>query len=151
MARPIVQDDDVAGTQFRDENLFDIGLECVAIDRPTQYEGRDHAAQGEASDKGGGFPVAVREAHAQAFAAPAATMGAGHVGLRPVRRAYSAPLARRPLRTLDEDQPFGFKVALAVEPSLSPPQDVGAVLLRRVPSLFLRVRPWRRKNRRIVP
>jgi hypothetical protein len=71
--------------------------------------------------------VAVREAHPQPLALPAAAMAAGHVGGGP--------------RLVDEDEAFGFEVDLAVEPMLPLPQDVGTVLLDRVTGLFLRVIP----------
>ena len=54
-------------------------------------------------------------------------MAAGHVGGGP--------------RLVDEDEALGFQVELAVEPVLTLPQDVGAILLNRVPGLFLRVIP----------
>jgi transposase len=54
-------------------------------------------------------------------------MAAGHVGGGP--------------GLVDEDEAFGFEVDLAVEPMLPLPQDVGTVLLDRVPGLFLRVIP----------
>lgn len=69
----------------------------------------------------------MREAHPQPLALPAATMTAGHVGGGP--------------RLVDEDEAFGFEVDLTVEPVPALPQDVGAVLLDRVPGLFLRVIP----------
>ena len=127
VAGQVVHDDDVAGEQFGDEHLLDIGLEGVAVDRAGQDEGRDHAAHGQGADEGGRLPVAVREAHAQPLTLRAATVGAGHVGLGP--------------GLVDEHQPFGIEVDLPVEPVLSALQNVGAVLLGRVPGLFLRVRP----------
>ena len=42
---------------------------------------------------------------------------------------------------VDEDQPLGVEVELALEPCLAPPQDIGAILLPRVAGLFLRVIP----------
>jgi len=42
---------------------------------------------------------------------------------------------------IDEDEAFGFEVDLTVEPVSALSQDVGAVLLDRVPGLFLRVIP----------
>ena len=42
---------------------------------------------------------------------------------------------------VDEDETLGFEIDLSVEPALALPQDVGAVLLDRVPGLFLRVIP----------
>jgi hypothetical protein len=54
-------------------------------------------------------------------------MAAGHVGGGP--------------GLVDEHEAFGFQIDLAVEPCVALPQDVGAVLLDRVPGLFLRVIP----------
>ena len=42
-------------------------------------------------------------------------------------------------RLVDEDQALGIKVGLGVEPGLTLAQDVGTVLLGRVPGLFLSV------------
>jgi hypothetical protein len=64
-------------------------------------------------------------------------MAAGHV--------------RRGPRLVDEDQALGIEIELAVEPALALPQDVGPVLLDRVPDLFLRVIPCRAKKRCTVP
>ena len=72
-------------------------------------------------------------AHPQPLAFAASTMGARHVGGRP--------------GLVDEDQPVGMKVELVVEPGLPQLQDVGAVLLDGVRSLFLRVKLRRAKKR----
>ena len=137
MARQVVHHDDVAGAQVRDEDALDISLEGGAVDRPADHEGRDHASAGQAGDEGGGLPVAVGDAHAQALAPWAAAVGAGHVGLRP--------------GLVDEDQPLRVQVELALEPRMPAFQDVGPLLLAGVRGLFLRVIPCRRKNRWSVP
>jgi hypothetical protein len=54
-------------------------------------------------------------------------MAAGHVGGGP--------------GFVDEDEALRIQIALAVEPALPLPQDVGAVLLDSMASLFLRVMP----------
>jgi len=113
--------------QFRHENLGDIGLEPVAVDRPVQHHRRDHAGHAQACDQRGGFAVSVRKAHPQPLAFWAAAVAAGHVGGSP--------------GLVDEDEAFGFEVDLAVKPALALPQDVGTVLLDRVAGLFLRVIP----------
>jgi hypothetical protein len=71
--------------------------------------------------------MAMREAHAQALALGAAAMAAGHVGRGP--------------GLVDEDEPFGFQIELAIEPVMPLLQDVGTVLLDSMASLFLRVMP----------
>lgn len=79
----------------------------------------------------------MRIAHPQPLAFRATAMAAGHVGGGP--------------GLVDEDEAFGFRIELIVEPALALPQDVGAVLLDRVPGLFLRVIPCRTKKRCTVP
>ncbi len=66
--------------------------------------------------------MAVRVAHSQPLAPPTATVAARHVGRCP--------------GLVDEHQPLGIEVELAIEPSLALAQDVGTVLLNRVPDLF---------------
>jgi len=72
--------------------------------------------------------MSVREAHPQPLALRAAAMAAGHVGGGP--------------GLVDEDEALGFEVELAVEPVLALPQDVGTVLLDRVPGLYGMARPF---------
>ncbi len=79
----------------------------------------------------------MREAHAQPLALGAPPVTAGHIGRGP--------------GLVDEDQALGIEIGLTVEPRLTLPQDVGTVLLDRVPGLFLRVMPRRSKNRHSVP
>ena len=51
---------------------------------------------------------------------------------------------------VDEDEPFGIEVELSFEPGLPSLQDVGPVLLGRVGTLFLNVRPRASKKRQSV-
>lgn len=104
-----------------------MGLEPVAVDRPVQHHRRDHAGHAKARDQRGGLAVPVREAHPQPLTFWTAAMAAGHVGGGP--------------GLVDEHAAFGLQIDLAVEPCVALPQDVGAVLLDRVPGLFLRVIP----------
>lgn len=122
VAGEIVHDDDIAGPEFGHQDLGDIGLEPVAVDGAIEHHGRYHPAGAQARDQRGGLAVAVGKAHPQPLAAPCATMAAGHVGRGP--------------SLIDEQQPVWVKVELAVEPGLALPQDVGAVLLDGVASLF---------------
>src|ERR671938_331933 len=48
---------------------------------------------------------------------------------------------------VDEHQPRGIKIQLALEPGLAPLADVGPVLLGGMRRLFLRVILWRRQKR----
>ena len=51
---------------------------------------------------------------------------------------------------IDEDEAFGIKIELAVEPVLSALQDVRPILLCSVRGLFFHVIPCRSKNRHNV-
>ena len=56
-------------SMIRNEDLLDVGLEGDAIDRAVQDERRDEAAQRQSADKCRRFPMAMRNANRQAFAA----------------------------------------------------------------------------------
>lgn len=77
--------------------------------------------------------MAVRHAAPQPLATRGPAVAAGHLGGR--------------AGLINEDQPFGIEVELAVEPGLSPDQDVGTALFVRVCRLFLSVIRRRPKNR----
>jgi len=72
--------------------------------------------------EGRGLPVPMRHAGAQALAASAAAMTPRHVGRCP--------------GLVDEDQPLGIEIELAIEPRLALLQDVGAILLGGVRRLY---------------
>jgi hypothetical protein len=67
-------------SQFGGQNALDVGLEGAAVDRAIEDEGRDHASRRQAGDEGRRFPVAMRDADAQSFAAAATAVGSGHAG-----------------------------------------------------------------------
>src|SRR6185312_1668822 len=75
------------------------------------------------------FPVSVRDRGAQALALGRTAAYSRHVGRYP--------------GLVDEDEPFRVKVELPFEPVLATLGDVGAGLLARVGSLFLKVSPQR--------
>lgn len=70
--------------------------------------------------------MTMREAHAQPFALRAPTMAAGHVRSGP--------------RLVDEHEALRIEIELVVEPAPPLPQDVGPVLLDRVPGPFDKLR-----------
>jgi hypothetical protein len=102
--------------------LGDIGIEPVAVDRTVQHHRRDHTCHAQPRNQRGRFAMAMREAHAQAFALGAAAMAAGHVGRGP--------------GFVDEHETFGFQIDLTVEPVVPLLQDVGPVLLDAWPVFF---------------
>lgn len=132
VAAEVVHDHDVAGPEFGNENLIDIGLESVAVDRPVEDHRRHHPGQAKPGDEGGRPPMAMRDAGAQSFAPRGAPAQPRHVGGGP--------------RLVDEHQPFGIEIGLTVEPGLAPLYDVRTIPLRGVGGLFLYVRPQRSRN-----
>jgi hypothetical protein len=54
-------------------------------------------------------------------------------------------------RLVDEDQPFGVEIELALKPGLALLQHVGPVLFGGMRGLFLTVRPQRSRKVQIVP
>lgn len=122
VAAEIVHDRDVAGLEFGDEDLIDIGLEPAAVNRPVENHGCRHSCPPQRADEGRGFPVAMRDRGTRPLAFQSAPAQARHVGRGP--------------RLVDEDEPFRVEVELAVEPVLPPLQDVRPLLLARMGGLF---------------
>jgi hypothetical protein len=83
VAREIVHDDDVAGAQLLGEDLFDIGLEGVTVVGAVENEGRDETAQGQRTDEGCRFPMAMVHSNPEPPASRAAAMATRHVGGSP--------------------------------------------------------------------
>jgi hypothetical protein len=69
MGGEIVQHDDVTWREGRGQDLFDIGEEGVAVHRAVDDAGCGKSCGAQARDKGGGFPVTVRDFADQPFAA----------------------------------------------------------------------------------
>jgi len=127
VAGQVVHDHDVSEAEFGHEHLVDIGVECVAVDRPVEHHRCDHACAAQAGDEGGGLPVPVRYASAQTFAASAAAVPTSHVGGGPC--------------LVDEHQSLRVEIELAFKPVPAAAQDVRTVLLAGMGGLFLRVIP----------
>src|SRR3954453_7531408 len=102
VARQVVHDDDVSRAHLRDENLLDVYLEGVAIDRTVEHERDDQAGEPQPGDEGGRLPVTVRHARPQALAPERPSVAPGHVGRGP--------------GLVDEDEAGRIKVELLVEP-----------------------------------
>ena len=83
MRPKIVHDDDIAGLECRDEDLFDIGQEGLAIDGAIQHEGRGDRVMAERGQKRQCLPMAVRDFGDErlAAAAPATRVGWINPGL----------------------------------------------------------------------
>ena len=116
VAAEIVHDDDVAGFEYRHEDLLDIGAEALAIDRPVEHAWRRQPVAAQRAEEGQRAPVPVRGEAAQAFAAGSPAAQRYHVGLDPC--------------FIDEDQPSRIETGLQGPPALPAPGDVRASLLK---------------------
>ena len=122
MAREIIDDHNVVGLELGNKYLSAIGLKPVAIAGAVRHQGGDHRAGAQARNERGGLAVPMGHGHPQPLAFSASTMGARSVGRCP--------------GFVDGDDAVRVKIDLAVKPVLALPQDVGALLLDGVCSLF---------------
>lgn len=114
VAAQIVEHDDVAGEQDRDEELGHPGEEDRPVDRAIDDAGSDDPLDAQSGQERHRRPAAVRDTPDQALTARCAAMGAGHVGLRP--------------GLVDEDQAFRIDAPLIASPSGALASDVGSLL-----------------------
>src|SRR3954463_2627761 len=133
VAGQVVQDHDIAQPQGGHEDLLNIGLERRAVDRPIEHEGRHKAARAQPGHKGGCLPAPVRDTDPKASSPRSPPVAPGHGGGSP--------------GLVEEHQPLGIEVELALEPGRASLADIRAVLLGRVRGLFLRV-IWCRRQKR---
>ena len=132
----VVEDHDVARLKRRDEELFDIGAEALAVDGPVEQAGRFDAVIAERSEESRGLPAAMRNFVDEALSLWRPAAQAGHVGLRP--------------GLVDKHQAPGVDEPLIGSPSFAVAAYVPAVLLARDKRLFLTVTPILRKKRLII-
>ena len=132
----IVEDHDVAWLQRRHEELFDIGVEALAVDGPVEQAGRVDAVVAQGGEESRGLPLALRDLVDEPLAPWRPAAQAGHIGFRP--------------GFIDEDQPPGVDEPLIGSPSFAVATYVRAILLACDKSLFLTVTPIRRKKRLII-
>jgi hypothetical protein len=132
----VVENHDVARLQRRDEELFDIGAEALAIDGPVEQAGRFDAVIAERGQEGRGLPAAMRNLVDETLSLWRPAAQAGHIGLRP--------------RFIDEHQAPGIDKPLIGSPAFAVAAYVRAILLARDKGLFLTVTPIRRKKRLII-
>ena len=132
----IVEDHDVARLERRDEELFDIGVEALAVDGPVEQAGRFDAVVAQGGEESRGLPFALRDLVDEPLAPWRPAAQAGHIGLGP--------------GFIDEDEPPGVDEPLIGSPSFAVPTYVRAILLACDEGLFLTVTPIRRKKRLII-
>lgn len=83
VASQIVEDDDVAGRERRDEVLLDPGGEGLAIDRSVQHQGGDDPIVAQAGQEGQRLPMPERSLAHQRRATWRPAAQPRHVGLDP--------------------------------------------------------------------
>ena len=122
MSWQIVHNDDIAWAEFRNEAVFHIGPEDVAIGRAVDHEGSDQARCAQSGDESGRLPMAIWHAAENPFALGAAPARAGQI--------------RRGSCLIDEDEARRVKRGLAFPPCFPRCLDVGAFLLAGVNGFF---------------
>ena len=118
----VIHDDDVARRQLGHQHVGHIGAEGVPVHRPIEQHGRAQAAQAQAGGEGRGLPMAMGDGGPAALSALGPAPQAGHFG--------------RGAGLIDEDEFFGIKIGLSVEPSLAASGDVRPLWLGGVRGFF---------------
>ena len=113
VAAKVVHDDDVAGTKRRDEDLLDIGLKALAVDRTVKKPWGFNAVVAQRSQERRCLPVPVRDLGRKPHAERRPPAQRRHVGLGP--------------GLVDEDQTLRLDLVLILGPLRPPPRDIGAV------------------------
>ena len=83
VAAEVVQDDNVAGRECRDQHFFDISSEDFGVDRPLEDPGRVNPVMAQGGEERHGVPMAEGGAALEAHAARAPTAQRRHIGLGP--------------------------------------------------------------------
>src|SRR5215208_5561404 len=119
----IVHDDDVAGSQRRDEHLVDVEAEALAVDRAIDQPWRLDAIVTKGSEEGHGRPASMWHLGHEALAIAAPSAQRRHVGLGP--------------GLVDEDETAWIDPILVGLPLLAAPRHVGTIALAGDQRLFL--------------
>ena len=111
----VVHDDDIARLQGRQQELFHVDFEALAVDGAVNDAGSRDAIVSQGGEEGHGAPMAMRHLGMQRRTAAMPAMGARHVGLGP--------------GLVDEDEACRIDAALMPPPPAPPPRDVRSILL----------------------
>ena len=115
------------GFRVGHENLLDIEVEALAVDRAVDEPRRGDAIMAQGGQEGHGLPVAMRHLGLDALSDRRPAPERRHVGLGP--------------GLVDEHQAGGVDAALIQDPLRPPTRDIGTILLGRDQRLFLCERP----------
>ena len=113
VAAQIVHDNNIAGTQRRDEDLFDIDLKALAVDRTVEKPWGVDAVMAQRSQERCCVPVTVRDLGRKPHAERCPSAPRRHVGLGP--------------GLVDEDQTLRRDPVLILGPLRPPPRHVETV------------------------
>jgi hypothetical protein len=122
VAAEVVEDDDIARSQGRNENLFDIGEEAGSVDRAVEDARRDNPIGAQSGEEGQGFPMAVGNARREPPPFRAPTAQRRHVRLGP--------------GLVDEDKARRIDPALMTLPPRAAAGDVRPILFGRQNAFF---------------
>ena len=122
VAAKIVEDDDISRSECWEEELFGIGEELLAVDRPVEDAGRIDPVDPERGEEGQCPPAAVRRSADQALAATAPAPERRHIGFDP--------------GLVNEHQAARVYPGLPRLPSHAAASDVGPLLLTGVCGFF---------------
>jgi hypothetical protein len=137
----IVEHDNVARLEGRDEELFDLGKEAFAVDRTFEQAGRVDPVVAQSGEESRRRPMTVRDLVNQPLAARRPAMEPRHIGLGP--------------GLVDEDEAAELDAGLMLAPALAMALYVLPILFARDerllwngPPLLLALYVRRRLNRR---
>jgi hypothetical protein len=118
----IVDQNDVARRERRNEHRFDIGEETFAIDRAVEDEGSWDAIMAKRGHESRRLPMPVGHFRIKSLAAPASSMRGRHVGLHP--------------GLVNEHETLSLELLLTLSPAHPPGRDVRPILLGRGDDFF---------------
>lgn len=115
MTAEIIEDDDVAGRQGRNEDLLDIETETVGIDRSVDHPGRVDAVMAKSRQESHGVPMTKGRLGVASLPSATPSPQRRHVGFDP--------------RFVEKNQTTRVKFSLVRFPSGPFPGHIGAILL----------------------
>ena len=122
MAAEIVDHDDVAWLERRDQHLPDLSAEQRPIDRAIDHTWRGDGVVAQRGEERQRAPAPVWRIGAQPLPPWAPTTQRCHVGLDP--------------GLIDEDEAGRIKLLLHIQPATAAASDIGAQLLSREPAFY---------------
>ncbi len=122
MTAKIVEDNNVAWLEGRDQELFYIGQETPAVYRTVHDCRSVDPVMTKRGEEGQRLPMTVRDLGAQPLTAATAAMGARHIGLGP--------------GLVDKNEAPGIKPSLVTLPACPPSRHVAPILFGRQHAFF---------------